>query len=125
MFSDHHEKNSMLMDKIRISAELFVAYDSKILGYCAFYANNPTTKDVYITLIAVKTMYQNKHIGRRLLNALIYLAVSREMQTISLEVKKTNAKAIEFYKRNGFSIIRDKSAISYLMSKFIERVGNI
>ncbi len=119
-FLEKHIENKELVSKIRIAAEMLVAYDANILGYCAFYANNPKTKDVYITLIAVKPMYQNKHIGKRLLRSLVDMAISRGMLTISLEVKKDNRKAIAFYIKNGFAVVGEKTGISYLISKSLE-----
>lgn len=119
-FLEKHIENKELVSKIRIAAEMLVAYDANILGYCAFYANNPKTKDVYITLIAVKPMYQNTHIGKRLLRTLVDMAISRGLLTISLEVKKDNQKAINFYRRNGFTVVGEKTSSSYLMSKSLE-----
>ena len=124
-FLEKHIENKELVSKIRIAAEMLVAYDAHILGYCAFYANNPKTKDVYITLIAVKPMYQNKHIGKRLLRALEDMAICRRMLRISLEVKKSNKKAIDFYVKIGFAVVGEKSSVSFLMSKSLESVANI
>ena len=58
----------MLLRKMCVAADFFVAQNSDTLGYCAVYANNVQKLEAYITMIAVKEEYQRKHIGQVLLD---------------------------------------------------------
>ena len=73
--------------------------DRNILGFIQY-------KLLYETLeiinIAVKEEYQNRKIGTKLLDHISELGENH----ILLEVNENNKKAIEFYKKNNFKIIR-------------------
>ena len=73
--------------------------DRNILGFIQY-------KLLYETLeiinIAVKEEYQNRKIGTKLLDHISELGENH----ILLEVNENNKKAIEFYKKNDFKIIR-------------------
>lgn len=56
--------------------------------------------------VAVLPSYQNRGIGKRLTQASIEFARHKGYQ-IKLEVHKTNKKAIEIYKKLGFSYLGD------------------
>lgn len=55
--------------------------------------------------IAVKREFQNKRIGRILLSNLINECFRSDIGEIWLEVRKSNVKALAFYKKNGFEIL--------------------
>lgn len=71
----------------------------KVLGFIQY-------KLLYETLeiinIAVKKEFQKKKIGTSLLNSVLDLGENH----VLLEVNENNKGAIEFYKKNGFKIIR-------------------
>ncbi len=58
--------------------------------------------EAHITNIAVHPDYREKGIGTRLLKEMIAYGVSREITSFTLEVKVSNQKAINLYKKEGF-----------------------
>lgn len=107
---------SEITDKLIKNAKILVAYDEEILGYNAFYCNNSVTKTAYISLIAVDSTKQNKHIGQALLKVCEDICVSNGMLYLDLEVRKNNNNAIRFYENNKFYITEEKED-SYMMRK--------
>lgn len=74
------------------------------------------TKTAYISLIAVDSTKQNKHIGQALLKGCEDICVSNGMLYLDLEVRKNNNNAIRFYENNKFYITKEKED-SYMMRK--------
>ena len=115
---------SDLLEKIyqrAIFISAFSMYDAKPIGYCAFYANDPESRDAYITLIAVRPEYQGQHIGKRLIEEVSSIALDRKMRTCTLEVMKNNLPAREFYRKNGFVFLRERDK-SFLLTKELRPV---
>lgn len=109
-----------LVNKFISSAYFLYACNQEILGYISFYANDLVSKTAFISLIAVKPEYQNRHIGSQLLNECFSIAELKGMKQIQLEVLKRNISAIHFYERNGFSFLCEKSEESYIYQKNLE-----
>jgi len=75
----------------------------KIIGYIVgVKLNNEIAK---ILMISVSNLYQNRSIGSKLLTTFLSEIILHNIKKVELEVKKTNLKAINFYKRFGFEII--------------------
>lgn len=110
-----------LMQKIHMLADVIVAYSADVLGYIAVYANDMQTKVAYITLFAIKPDYQRCGIGYRLLKEAELIAIQRGLSRIRLEVQKSNIKAIQFYRKNGFSE-EGETPDSWYMIKDLETV---
>jgi ribosomal-protein-alanine N-acetyltransferase len=66
--------------------------------------------DAEIYNIAVKVDNQRSGIGKLLLDNLIDRLRSESVESVWLEVRKSNDKAISFYKRNGFTQISRRPA---------------
>ena len=90
------------------------------LGYAAMYANDIKSRVAYLTLIAVRPDYQNMGIGSALLAKCVCCAKDYNMKLLRLEVRKRNANAISFYKKNGFVIEKECSDISFYMLRKLE-----
>lgn len=58
--------------------------------------------------IAVKREFQNRGIGNKLVNKLVLLAKEHNSQSIWLEVRNSNTKAINFYQKNNFRQIYER-----------------
>ncbi len=58
--------------------------------------------------IAVKREFQNRGIGKQMLNKLVLLAKGCNSQSIWLEVRNSNRKAINFYQKNNFRQIYER-----------------
>lgn len=93
-----------VISRVIAAADILVAYNSELLGYIAFYANDAASQVAYITSIAVRRKAQGKGIGHHLIYRCMNLAKSRGMQTLSLKVHKDNEKAICFYRSLEFQV---------------------
>jgi [ribosomal protein S18]-alanine N-acetyltransferase len=83
-------------------AYYFVAtLDNTIVGYCGMWH---IITEGHITNIAVREDMQNTGIGNKLILKLIDFGVQKAMIGITLEVKTTNKRAFNLYKKNGFII---------------------
>ena len=102
----------------------FIKDNNKIIGYgfiTILYENAD------IDNIAVSNKYQGKGYGNKLLNELIEIAKENKVENILLEVRISNNRAINLYKKNGFEIIRiiksyyqDNYEDAYQMIKHLE-----
>lgn len=107
-----------LLAKIFTKGKMLVMYQKEIVGYCAFYANDLQSRAGYISLIAIKRMYQNNHIGAKLLDSCLEEMRLYGMKCCLLEVKKHNISAVRFYEANGFSLNRENQE-SYFMRRVL------
>jgi len=62
------------------------------------------TKGV-ISQMAIRTDYQNKGIGKQILNHLVEVCRNKEIKTVRLSARET---AIGFYEKNNFKTIGEK-----------------
>ena len=58
-----------------------------------------------ITTIAVRTDFQGRGIGRKLMQEILDIAASRNLRKIMLEVKPENLAAISLYQKFDFEVI--------------------
>jgi tRNA threonylcarbamoyladenosine biosynthesis protein TsaB len=103
--------------KIHKKGKFFFAQANDIMGYCAIYMNDCVNSTAFITLIAVAPEYQKMKVGYNLLNVSLNEAKSYGMTSCVLEVKKTNQKAIGFYKSNGFVFLSEKKESFFMVKK--------
>ena len=66
--------------------------------------------------------YRNQGIGKKLLSYLVVIGINNHVINITLEVRKSNEVAINFYKKNGYKIVSTrknyyKDEDGYLMLK--------
>jgi ribosomal protein S18 acetylase RimI-like enzyme len=71
-------------------------------GFISFYCNDFKGKKGYLSMVIVSKDSRDKGIGKILLEASIEYLKNLEFETYSLEVHKTNNKAIDFYSSFGF-----------------------
>lgn len=77
--------------------------NNEILGFIQI---SDSFGDIDIIDIAVREAYQNKGIGKELIN---YIVDNLKPNKIMLEVRNDNIKAIEFYKKIGFKEINRRT----------------
>ncbi|WP_102028702.1 GNAT family N-acetyltransferase [Salirhabdus sp. Marseille-P4669] len=111
------EKYAMKLSKNADVIALQKIDEGSVVGLIAFYANDFTTKESFITHIALHPEYQNMHLGKKLLELCLDISIVRGMQKVKLEVKNFNIHAIRFYYKNGFEKISGESAESIYMEK--------
>ncbi len=57
-----------------------------------------------ILMFAVAAGFRDRGIGTQLMNAFIQMAANRGIQRLELEVRRSNAGGIQFYRRYGFDV---------------------
>ena len=89
-------------------AKIFVLWlDDEIVGFVSL-------REIFergeITNLAVKSSYQSKGYGRKLLRFALDTMSNDGMETAFLEVRVSNLKALELYKSEGFIIMRKRKS---------------
>lgn len=96
-------------------AKIYYLKDDKVYtGMAAIYINDTVNKVAYISLISILKQNHKSGNGQQLLNHIIQIAIIAQMRVIKLEVQKMNQPAIQFYKKNKFTIQGETEA-SYFM----------
>ena len=89
-------------------AELLVAtINEKVVGYVDYWI---TFDSATICQIAVHPSYQRQAIGTKLLIEVFKDCYAQKVRNITLEVRESNEKGINFYKKNGFRPFLTKEA---------------
>lgn len=92
------------IEKLAAFADVFYAkQEEKLCGCCAVYLNQAVG---YITSIGIYPECQGMGIGNMLLENVLKEAKKQNIDQIELEVFQGNGRAINFYKKCGFSIIK-------------------
>lgn len=82
-------------------ATLLVAIiNEEVVGYVDFWV---TFDSATICQIAVHPNYQRQHIGSLLLKDVLKECYAKKALTITLEVRESNSKGINFYTKHGFN----------------------
>ena len=68
----------------------------KIIGLSAIYANDSINHIGYISLIGIKKEYQNRGLGKELLQETLSFMKEKGMKECRLEVDKENLNALSF-----------------------------
>ena len=74
--------------------------DNQMIGFIIF---SPITSEAHILSISVRNEMQSKGIGTLLLKSMLDQCKVMNYKKIFLEVRVSNEKAINFYKKFGFS----------------------
>ena len=105
-FSEPWSETSLRDELTNETARFYVLRDSeKLLGYIG--ANN-ICNEVYITNVAVCSACRGKGYGKILVNHLIKQSELEKAFFITLEVRKSNKKAIALYEKCGFKLIGER-----------------
>lgn len=87
-------------------ARFFVAeLNGKIAGYIG---SHNILGEVYITNVAVFPDYRGKGIAKKLIKKILDLSYEERADFVTLEVRKSNASAINLYKNTGFEIVGER-----------------
>ena len=74
-------------------------------GFVAFYCNDESTKQAYITMVLVAPEHRRLGIGSALVSCVLDLARRRGFTTCRLEVAESNADAFAIYSALGFVLV--------------------
>jgi ribosomal protein S18 acetylase RimI-like enzyme len=94
-----------LADKAEIVSD---SLSGRCRGFVAFYCNDMTTKQAYITLVLVDPRDRGLGLGRALVALVLNVAKSRGFTSCRLEVSKRNQAAHDMYVSQGFRLVEDR-----------------
>ena len=107
--SDMFSRNQFIYLITRSKGAFFVAkLNDIIVGYISS-LSNVRTKIVRIYSIAVHPDARGKSVAQSLIDKTIEYTLQNHFSAIALEVKTTNTKAINLYKKNGFDVLYIKN----------------
>lgn len=89
----------------RFSRYYVVELDNNIIGYIGSWFLSDI---IHITTLAVHPDYRRKGIGEKLMNYILDIGEKEEYKTCVLEVRVSNEKAINLYKKLGFKVDKIK-----------------
>lgn len=79
--------------------------DGILQGYCLYQIVFETAE---ILRIGVNPLFKNQGIGSKILAELSQILTQKSVETLLLEVREDNLPAINFYQKQGFSIIHTR-----------------
>ena len=83
--------------------------DGRCRGFVAYYCNDETTKQAYITLVLVDPRDRGLGIGQSLVACVLDQARRRGFTSCRLEVMRDNAAAQAMYRSLGFRVVEQRS----------------
>lgn len=87
---------------------VFAAMDGNdIVGILLGYANDYEAGRAYCGTLGIQPEYQGQKLGAKLLATFEEFAKNRNMTFVGLHAHRDNTGALNFYKRNGFSLTQD------------------
>jgi len=98
----HHE-----LRENRLACYLVAREFHRIVGYAGMWV---ILDEAHVTTIAVDPLHRRRHVGERLLVALIDEAMKRGARWVTLEVRKSNLGAQALYRKYGFKDIGIRKA---------------
>ena len=81
--------------------------ENTIKGIVAFYANDVELTNAYISFLAIDKEFRGNGIGEILIRTVIEYLKNNNFKYIKLTVRESS-RAVEFYKKLGFSIVENK-----------------
>jgi ribosomal protein S18 acetylase RimI-like enzyme len=82
--------------------------DKAIKGFMAFQPHHPSELQIKIHKLYILPSAQRKGIGQELIKKLVAFGIAGNFKNITLNVNKYNHSATNFYKRQGFDIIKEE-----------------
>jgi ribosomal protein S18 acetylase RimI-like enzyme len=100
-------KRELILDAIDSNSKdlFFAEIDSERVGFCLLIHKGSTTR---IDKIYVLPQVQGKGIGKALMDHIAKCGQKRKTSQLELNVNVGNTKAIQFYKNQGFKVIREE-----------------
>ncbi|MGZ5281152.1 MAG: N-acetyltransferase family protein [Bacteroidia bacterium] len=100
---------------------LLAASGNENIGFASYELNYENTKSTKLHKLYVLPQMQGKNAGKALLNEVINSAKAADQKSLLLNVNRNN-KAVDFYKKLDFSIIKEKDidiGNGYFMNDFV------
>lgn len=90
------------------------------IALIGFYANDKDSNVAYLSCLSILPEYQKKGLGQYLFNQMCFDAKNARMTRLRFEIVKDNMNAMNFYRKNGASLVgpgRDEAHL--LMEKVL------
>ncbi|MAM00606.1 MAG: hypothetical protein CL583_19410 [Alteromonadaceae bacterium] len=98
------------LKKIKSNAEFVSHYaEGQCVGFVAFYCNDPSRRNAFITLVLVSPDFRGQGISQKLIRYVLDICKKRRFEACSLEVLRGNQFAVQVYKRIGFKIVSERN----------------
>lgn len=98
-----------LLDVLKYAYNHFFVVSDKFLGRIVGFAGMMIiAEDAELLYIAVDNIYRKQGIGQYLLEHVMQTAQENQAYRILLEVRESNASAVNFYEKNGFHMISQR-----------------
>lgn len=81
--------------------------DEPPLGVCAFYCNDLSTRQGYITYLGVIPRARHLKLGQQLVQRSLETAWSQGMRTVALHTTPNDPRLQRFYERSGFTVVTE------------------
>ena len=86
---------------------IYVAEDGQVVAFLSVEVHHDPVDHIYLDDFSVTAAYRNRGIGSALICAAEDYAEQIGSRAVLLHVEKTNASAMRFYERSGYSVFRD------------------
>lgn len=93
--------------------------DEHPVSFAAFYCNDSIEKNAYLSLIAVLPEYTGQGIARTMLDKVVEISKAKGMETLRLQVRNDNERAIRLYSNYGFKMMSYNDDNTFYMEKSI------
>ncbi len=105
-FSSPWSENGLKSELNNNFARFFVAFsDDRIAGYIG---SHNVLGEVYITNVAVFPEFRRNGVGKALVEFLVDRMKTEKAEFVTLEVRKSNIKAISLYEKCGFQKVGER-----------------
>lgn len=107
--------------KLTTLAKHFYYRDEKNLltSFAACYFNDSKRHKAFLSFICVDKDSVGKGLGKMLLDEVIHYGIKHGFKELSLEVDQSNTKAIDFYMRYGFELLK-RTETSIMLIKILK-----
>lgn len=106
------------VDKIYLRSNRYELWISnELIALLAFYTNS-SADEIYVTSMSISEKYQGMGYGKYLFEKLFAQAKSDEVESIRLEVKHYNERALSFYKSLNF-VVMSKQNLNLVLEKIL------
>jgi ribosomal-protein-alanine N-acetyltransferase len=85
-----------------VSTVLVIEENNQVIGYISYWI---TFDSATIAQIAIRKQHQGHHLANMLMQEMVDDCYAKRVQSITLEVRVSNTKAINLYKKFGFKEI--------------------
>lgn len=119
--------NKAILEKNYDNGHLFFAYfeNAEAIGFMAIQANLLEGKSLKIHKLYVLPNQQGKGVGYKLIQKAIEIAKNLDQKNVFLNVNRFN-QAVDFYKRVGFSILKEENieiGKGFLMEDYVMQLS--